>query len=157
MLSILLHHIRFLSNNQFCVNEHESRGSSHCIWYINFVIDTSSRAYFIDNLMLIKNWIGTIPLKLLVSFLWERGITNMEKSREFIDFILPPSCKLKTKNFRAIVPIQILIYNKFSLKWALDEVSTSKLMNPIIWEIAIPSTSFTTHNWVLLQNLMWWT
>ena len=153
----MLHHIRFLSNNQFCVNEHESRGSSHCIWYINFVIDTSSRAYFIDNLMLIKNWIETIPLKLLVFFLWERGITNMEKSREFIDFILPPSCKLKTKNFRAIVPIQFLIYNKFSLKWALDEVSTSKLMNPIIWEIAIPSTSFTTHNWVLLQNLMWWT
>ena len=132
-------------------------GSSQCIRFINFVIDTSSRAYFIDNLMLIKNWIETIPLKLLVFFLWERGITNMEKSREFIDFILPPSCKLKTKNFRAIVPIQFLIYIKFSLRWALDEVSTSKLMNPIIWEIAIPSTSFTTHNWVLLQNLMWWT
>ena len=123
----------------------------------NFVIECSFRAYFKDNLMLIKDWIGTIPLKLLVSFLWEGGIINMEKSRGFIDFILPPSCKLKTKNFRAIVPIQFLIYIKFSLKWALDEVSTSKLMNPIIWEIAIPSTSFTTHNWVLLQNLMWWT
>ena len=158
MLSILLHHIRFLSNNQFCVvNEHESRGSSHCIRYINFVIDTSSRAYFIDNLMLIKDWIGTIPLKLLVSFLWEGGITNMEKSRGFIDFILPPSCKLKTKNFRAIVPIQFLIYIKFSLKWALDEVSTSKLMYLIQWEIDLASTSFTTHNWVLLKNLMWWT
>ena len=66
--------------------------------------------------MLIKVWLGTIPLKLLVWFLWEGGITNMEKSRGFIDFILPPSSKLKPKNSRAIVSIEFLIYIKFSLK-----------------------------------------
>ena len=50
MLSILLHHIRFLNNNHFgVVNEHANRGSSHCIRYINFVIDTSTGAYFKDN------------------------------------------------------------------------------------------------------------
>ena len=123
---------------------------------VKFIVETSSSAHFKDNFILIKDWIGTIPLKLLV-FLWEGGINSMEKSRGFIDFILPPSCKIKTKNFRAIVPIQFLIYIKFSLKWALDEVSTSKLMYLIQWEIDLASTSFTTHNWVLLKNLMWWT
>ena len=54
------------------VNEHENRGLSHCIRYINFVIDTSTRANFKDNLLLIKYWLQTTPLKLLVSFLCEK-------------------------------------------------------------------------------------
>ena len=63
MLSILLHHIRFLNNNHFCVvNEHENRGSSQSIRYINFVIDTSAWTYFKDNLVLIKGivWFWSI-------------------------------------------------------------------------------------------------
>ena len=77
MLSILLHQIRFLNNNQFCVvNGHEKGGSFQCIRFIYSDRDTSSRAYFEYNLMLIKNWIETIPLKLLVFYLWEERITN---------------------------------------------------------------------------------
>ena len=40
--------------------------------------------------------------------------------------------KNKMTNFRGIVPIQSLISVKLSLKWALDEVSTTKLMFPYI-------------------------
>ena len=148
MAFILLRHIRFFNYNQFyVVNEHANRGWSHCIRYINFVIDTSSMAYFKDNSMLIKDWIGTISLKLLISYLCEGegrrggGIANMGKSRGIIDFILiPPSppqspCELKIKNFRAIVRISFLIYIKYSLKLALDESFTTKLMYLIQWEI----------------------
>ena len=69
------------------------------------------------------------------------GIANMGKSRGIIDFILiPPSppqspCELKIKNFRAIVRISFLIYIKYSLKLALDESFTTKLMYLIQWEI----------------------
>ena len=68
MLSILLHHIKFMNNNPlYIVNEHEKRGLSHCISYINFVIDTSSRAYFKDDLMLIKDWIKNKAFRAIVS------------------------------------------------------------------------------------------
>ena len=47
---------QFLNYNQFyVVNEHSNRGLFHCIRYIYFVRDTSSVAYFKDNLMLIKD------------------------------------------------------------------------------------------------------
>ena len=83
-----------MNNNRICVvNEDKNRGSSYCVRYIHFFIDTLSRAHLKDNLMLIKNWIATISLKLFVSNLHEGGITNMEKSKGFIGFILPPPCK----------------------------------------------------------------
>ena len=45
--SVSVHHIRFLNNTQFCViNEEDAKSISHCMRYINFVVETSSRAYF---------------------------------------------------------------------------------------------------------------
>ena len=45
--SVSVHHIRFLNNTQFCdVNEEDAKSISHCIRYINFVVETSFRAYF---------------------------------------------------------------------------------------------------------------
>ena len=37
--------------------------------YINFVIETSSRTHFKENMLLIKDLIGTMPLKSYVSYL----------------------------------------------------------------------------------------
>lgn len=46
---------------------------------VNFVGERSSRAYFIAIVMLIKNWIGTIPLTLVISILscWDQHICRM--------------------------------------------------------------------------------
>ena len=46
---------------------------------VNFVRELSSRAQFIDVFMLIKNWIGTIPLTLVISILscWDQHICRM--------------------------------------------------------------------------------
>ena len=41
---------------------------------VNFVVERSSRAYFIDIIMLIKNQIGTMALKSLVFILRGGGI-----------------------------------------------------------------------------------
>ena len=37
-----------MNNNQFYVVNQDKNRSSHCVRYINFVIDTSSRAHFKD-------------------------------------------------------------------------------------------------------------
>ena len=50
--SIFVHHIRFLSNTQLCVvNDVDAKSISHCMRYINFDVETSSRAHFKENLM----------------------------------------------------------------------------------------------------------
>ena len=90
-------------------------GKLSIIWRnVNFVREPSSSAHFIDNFMLIKNWIGTMLLKLLVYVLKGRV-------RWTAGFILTPPYKAETINFRGIVSIQYLISIKLSLKWALDE------------------------------------
>ena len=71
--------------------------------------------------MYIKDWIRSIALKLFVSFL--QGGEEMKSM-----LVISPSCKWETNNFLVIVPIQSLISIKWSLKWALDEVSMTKLM-----------------------------
>ena len=54
--SLSVHHIRFLNNTQFCViNEEDAKSISHCMRYINFVIETSFRTYLKENLMQITN------------------------------------------------------------------------------------------------------
>ena len=99
-------------------------------WSSNFIMDTSYRAYFKDNLILIKDWIGTITTKLFVSNLQEGGITN-------IDFTPPPPshtpCKEKTNNFRAIDLIQSLIYIIFSLRLAPKRGLYDKIDDFIQW------------------------
>ena len=56
-------------------------------------------------------------------FMYSRGVI-------IVWFNYTPPRKQETSNFRGIVPIQFLISIKLSLKWALDEVSTIKLMFP---------------------------
>ena len=115
--SVSVHYIRFLNNTQFCiVNEEDNKSIPHCVRYINFVGETSSRAHFEDNFAQLKNWKRNYTSKIACFFFMRGGITNMGKSRGFIDFILPPSYKIKKKKFRAIVLIQFLIYIKFPLK-----------------------------------------
>ena len=101
---------------------------------INFVIEISSRAHFKDNLRLIKNWIGTIPIKSFF-FLFTRLNCNQHENcknrKAFKKY-------KKMTVFTDIVPIQSFISAKLSLKWALDEVSTTKLMFHYIagkWQI----------------------
>ena len=76
---------------------------------VNFIVETSSRAYFKDNLMLIKDWIGTRPLKSTV-FDLRRGV------RWTPVLVIPTPRKSKTVDFWGIVPIQSLISVKLSLK-----------------------------------------
>ena len=82
--------------------------------------------------MLIKDWIGTIPLKLLVSFL--QGLRGGEGGMIEPRLNFAPPRKKEMSNFRGIVPIQSLISIKLSLKWAVDEVSMIKLTFPCIME-----------------------
>ena len=95
---------------------------------VNFVRELSSRAHFKDDFMLIKNWIGTMPLKCIV-FLLQGGVIICRGRR--YDFFAP-LLKQKTSNFREtihfrdIVPIQFLIKLRLSLKWALGESSQTK-------------------------------
>ena len=78
---------------------------------VNFVRELSSRAHFKDSFMLIKNWIGTIPLKFIVSLL--QGGSYY---------------KTKTSNLRGIVPIQFLISLRLSIEWPQDETYPPKLI-----------------------------
>ena len=85
---------------------------------VNFVGEFSSRAHFKDDFMLIKNWIGTIPLKFLV-FLLQGGGVIICRARRYE--IFAPPYNTETRHFRGIVPIQFLFNIKLSLRWALDE------------------------------------
>ena len=78
--------------------------------------------------MYMKDEIGTIALKSFVSYLQGGGNMKPMNPLDFPMLVIPPSCKLETNNFRGIVAIQFLISIKLSFKWALDEVSMTKLM-----------------------------
>ena len=81
------------------------------------------------------------------------------KSMNLLDFpmlVIPPSCKEETNNFRSIIPIQSLISIKLSLKWALDEVSMTKLMYLTQWMFLHFLSTNATQNWLLFINLTWW-
>ena len=87
---------------------------------VNLVRELSSRAHFKDNFMLIKNWIGTMPLKFLVSLL-QGGSYCKTETLNFVDIcpflcilskiewfewdIWNPPYKMKTSNFRGIVTL----------------------------------------------------
>ena len=106
-------------------------GNGNGNWNINFIGELSSRAHFKGNFMLIKNQIGTIPLKSLVSHFWEGVIcscSNYTSSRN-----------PKTSDSRGMVPIWFLIYIKIPLKWAVDESSPIKLMFPFPFPISAES------------------
>ena len=75
---------------------------------------------------------------------------------DFPMLVIPPSCKLETNNFRGIVAIQFLISIKLSFKWALDEVSRTKLVYLPQWMVLYFLSTFTAHNWLLFINLTWW-
>ena len=76
-------------------------------------------AHLKDNFILIKIWIGTMPLKFLVSILRVGVIAKT--------VVYHTPLKKETSNFRGIVPIQFLINIKLSIKWALNESSPTKL------------------------------
>ena len=81
------------------------------------------------------------------------------KSMNLLDFpmlVIPPSCKEETNNFRSIIPIQSLISIKLSLKWALDEVSMTKLMYLTQWMFLHFLSTNATQNWLYFINLTWW-
>ena len=75
---------------------------------------------------------------------------------DFHMLVIPPSCKLETNNFRGIVAIQFLISIKLSFKWALDEVSRTKLVYLPQWMVLYFLSTNTAHNWLSFINLTWW-
>ena len=75
---------------------------------VNFIGECSSRAHFENNLMLIKNHIGSMPKKTRFHF------TRAGILKEAV--YCTPSYKIVTFNFTGIVTIQFLINITLSIK-----------------------------------------